>query len=119
MSFRAWFAVLALAAAVGYVATVLTAPSGSGNDPFDSPVLLPAIGVLAVLCGLAGWSVPRGGPWWGVVVAVVYLVGVTVRFFLRPAEDGSFAALGVVILLVLLLVPWLAGMVAGIIARRR
>jgi hypothetical protein len=118
MSVRAWFAGV-VAAAAGYVATVLTAPEASGHDPFDSPVLLPAIGALAVLCGLAGWFAPRGGPWWGVVVAAVYLVGVSLQFAFSSGDDASFAALGIAVLLVLLVVPWLAGLIVGSVAKRR
>jgi hypothetical protein len=115
---RTWLVTLLVAAVAGYVLTVLTAPAGSGHDPFDSPVLLPAIGVLAVLCGVAGWYVPRAGGWWGVVVAVPYLVGVLLQFAFSAGDDASFAVLGVAILVFLLLVPWLAGVLAAV-ARRR
>lgn len=118
MAFRVWFACLVVASVVGYVVTVLTAPAGSGNDPFDSPVLLPAIAVFAVLCGVAGWVVPRAGLWWGVVVAVPYLAGVLIQIAIQPNEGASFAALGVVFLVVLLLVPWLVGALASVASRR-
>jgi hypothetical protein len=118
MVFRVWFAALLLASIVGYVTTVLTAPAG-GNDPFDSPVLLPAITVLTVMCAFAGWAVPRAGPLWGVVVAVPYFGGVLLQVAFDPDAETTFLALGLAILAVLMLAPWLAGTIAGIVARRR
>lgn len=117
--FRTWLGWLLVASTAGYVATVFTAPAGSGRDPFDSPLLLPGIGVLAVLCGLAGWYVPRAGLLWGVVVAVPYVVGLLVQTVVRDSDDASFAVLGFVILAVLLVVPWLAGVITSIAGRRR
>ena len=118
MGFRAWLVGLFLASAAGYVLTVLTAPAGTDHDPFDSPLLLPALAVLAVLCGFAGWQVPSAGFWWGVVVAVPYLVGLWAQSTFSQGPDASFAALGYLILVFLLVVPWLTGVVASI-ARRR
>jgi hypothetical protein len=118
MGFRAWLVGLLLASAAGYGVTVLTAPASTGHDPFDSPLLLPAIAVLGVLCGVAGWQEPRGGFWWGVVVAVPYLVGLWVQSTFFPGEGASLVLLGYAILVFLLLVPWLAGVVASL-ARRR
>lgn len=116
--FRAWLVGLFLASVAGYLLTVLTAPADTGRDPFDSPLLLPAIAVLGVLCGLAGWHEPRGGFWWGVVIAVPYLVGLWVQSTFFPGKGADFVVLGYAILVCLLLVPWLAGVIASV-ARRR
>jgi hypothetical protein len=116
MAFRVWFACLVVASVVGYVVTVLTASADSGHDLFDSPVLLPSITVLAVMCGFAGWAVPRAGPWWGVVVAVPYLAGLLTQIAIGP--DSAFAVLGVAILVILLLAPWLAGVIGSVASRR-
>jgi hypothetical protein len=117
--FWTWLVWLLVASTVGYVATVLTAPAGSGYDPFDSPLLLPAIGVLAVLCGMAGWYVPRAGLLWGVVVAVPYVGGLLVQLAVQDGGGASFAMLGFGILAFLLVVPWLAGILTSVVARRR
>lgn len=115
--FRRWFVGLFLASVAGFVLTVLTAPASTDHDPFDSPLLLPVIAVLAVLCGLAGWREPRGGFWWGVVVAVPYLVGLWAQSTFFPGEGASFVVLGFVILVLLFLVPWMAGAITGYVRR--
>lgn len=119
MTFRVWFTALFLASIAGYVITVLTAPEASGNDPFDSPILLQVLAVLTVMCAFAGWQVPRAGWWWGVVVAVPYFAGVLLQVAFDPNVETTFLALGLAILFMLLLVPWLAGVVAGLLSRRR
>jgi putative membrane protein (TIGR04086 family) len=118
-TFRAWFVLLFLASVAGFVLTVLTAPADTGNDPFDSPVLLHVIAVLAVCCGFAGWHVPGAGWLWGVVVAVPYFVGVLSLIAVQDDGDTAFLPLGLVILAALMAVPWLAGVLAAIGGRRR
>jgi hypothetical protein len=109
-----WVAGLLVASTAFFVVTVLTAPADSGHDPFDSPVFLPSIGGLAVLCGFAGWFAPRARLLWGLVVAVPYLAGYALYTVLYQSIGASFGPLWLIFLLVPMVVPWLFGLIAGV-----
>lgn len=116
-SFATWFVALLVAATVGIVVTIVAAPAELGHDLFDSPLLVPSIGVLAVLCGFAGWFVPAGAPYWGLAVAAPYFVGFFIQVGQGPAGDASFAPVGLVLLFVGMLVPWGVGFAVGVSRR--
>jgi len=117
-AFAAWLVILLAAGGTGFFLTVITSPGYS--DLFESPLGLPSIAVLAVFCGLAGWYVPAVAPYWGLVTAAPYLLG----FFPvveanQPPDDADFSLIGFGTLFVLLIMPWLAGFVTGVVRRNR
>jgi hypothetical protein len=111
-AFVTWLVVILAAATAGVVATTLT---DHGLDIFESPLLMPAVGVLAVLCALAGWSVPAAGLLWGLVALVPYVLG----FLLSTGGDAGLAPVGLILLVALMAVPWLFGVVTSIARRSR
>lgn len=111
-----WLVVLLVAATVGIVVTIAAAPAEVDHDLFDSPVLVPSIAALTVLCGFAGWFVPAGAPYWGLVVAVPYFAGFLIQVN-QGSADSSFAGIGFGFLLVGLLVPWGIGLAVGVSRR--
>jgi predicted Abi (CAAX) family protease len=111
-TFTKWLVAILVTATAGIVATALT---DRGMDVFESPLLVPTAGVLAVLCALAGWAVPAAGLLWGVVALVPYVVG----FLLTTNGDEGLAPVGLILLVALMAVPWLFGVVASIARRVR
>jgi hypothetical protein len=111
-AFATWLVTILAVSTVGFVATTLT---DHGLDIFESPLLMPTVGVLAVLCGFAGWAVPAAGVLWGLVALVPYVLG----FLLSPGGDAGLAPVGLIFLVVIMVVPWLFGLVASIARRVR
>jgi hypothetical protein len=106
---------MAAASLGGAVLTANAIPPNS--DLFESPLLYPTLGVIAVLCGLAGWFAPVGCPWWGALPALPYLVAFGAGMVDQPADDANLSGIGVVFLLVLLAIPWGIGFSAGMVRR--
>jgi hypothetical protein len=111
-SFWPWFVVLLSAGVGGGILTAVTVPSN--DDMFESLPLYASIGVIAVLCGFAGWFVPAGCPYWGLVPAPPYLVVFLMGLADHPADDPDFSFVGILFLAVLLAIPWAIGFSAGV-----
>ena len=114
-NFWSWFVFLLAASVGGAVLAASAIPTNS--DLFESPLLYPTLGVIAVLCGLAGWFVPAGCPYWGVIPVLPYIVAFGTGMADHPADDADLSAIGVFYLLFLLALAWGIGFSAGMVRR--
>lgn len=89
-----------------------------GEEMLDSPMVVYTVGVLTVLCGVAGGVAPLAGPYWGLVVAVPYL-GAFVVEEKAPVIGADLGFIGFGMLLAGMTVPWLAGFAVGQARTRR
>ncbi|WP_433509404.1 hypothetical protein ACQP2T_36285 [Nonomuraea sp. CA-143628] len=118
-----WALVLVVVGAVAVALCVATSPVASAEAPrefFDSPFLLPAFLVLAVLAGLAGWFAPQVGFLWGLLAAApfyVYFASGVVRE-LREGGQGLWPV-GLLYLVGLTLIPLIAALATSLVARAR
>ncbi|MEV6156401.1 hypothetical protein AB0L53_39255 [Nonomuraea sp. NPDC052129] len=118
-----WALVLVVVGAVAVALCVATSPVASAEAPrefFDSPFLLPAFLVLAVLAGLAGWFAPQVGLLWGPLAAApfyVYFASGVVRE-LRGGGQGLWPV-GLLYLVGLTLIPLIAALATSLVARAR
>jgi hypothetical protein len=118
-----WALALVIAGSVAVAICVLTAPTVAPDAPrdfFDSPYLLLSFAGLAVLAGLAGWSVPQMGILWGLIAAAPFFVYFAIAIVRDLGEeDQGLWPVGVVFLVALTLIPAAAALTASLIAKAR
>ncbi|MFD1539546.1 hypothetical protein [Nonomuraea guangzhouensis] len=119
----AWALILVIAGSVAVALCIATAPVASADAPrdfFDSPFLLPAFLVLAVLAGLAGWFVPQVGVLWGLVAAAPFYVSFAPAVIKELREGGQgLWPVGLLFLVGLTLIPVAAALTTSLVVRAR
>jgi hypothetical protein len=114
-NFWPWLAFMAAASVGGAILAWSAIPPNS--DLFESPLLYSTLGVIAVLCGLAGWFAPIGCSYWGAIPALPYIVAFGAGMADHPADDADLSGIGIIFLLFLLAIPWAIGFSAGMVRR--
>lgn len=113
MRYIIWTVALVAAGTAAIAGTVKTGP---GGDFFDSPWLFGVLCGLALLSAIAGWTAPKGGPYWGLIAMAPFFIGFTAMLVSDSArtEDGLFIA-GFIFLFGYTVLVWLPGMITGAI----
>jgi hypothetical protein len=113
--FLVWLVLLVGTAVAGVYLTVVTIPPG--QDLFESPMLEPAICVLALPAALAGWFVPHAAPFWGLAIVPPYLVGFWLSWQTHPSVGADLSFIGFFFLFGMVLVPTGCALAAGLTRR--
>jgi len=118
-----WALILVITGSAAVALCVATSPVASADAPrdfFDSPYLLPAFLVLAVLAGLSGWFVPQVGVLWGLVGAAPFYVFFAPAVIKELREGGQgLWPVGLLYLVGLTLIPLVAALTTSLVARNR
>lgn len=118
-----WAVILLVAGSLAVALCVVTAPVASPDAPrdfFDSPYLLPAFLVLAVVAGLAGWFVPQVGVLWGLPAAAPFYVSFAPAVIKELREGGQgLWPVGLLFLVGLTLIPLVAALTTSLVVRAR